>query len=72
MDPMDDVDEALGVADAPAVDSEQIGSDRRKLSCVPMLKLLRLIVRSLPCLKALEALRRVDGCGRKFVDPKRT
>jgi hypothetical protein len=38
MDPMDDVDEALDDADASVVDSEQIGSDRRKLPCVSMLE----------------------------------
>jgi hypothetical protein len=32
---MDDADEVFE-ADAPAVDSEWIGSDRRKVSCVPM------------------------------------
>jgi hypothetical protein len=37
MDPMDDDDEADDV-DASAVDSERIGSDRRKLPCVLMLK----------------------------------
>jgi hypothetical protein len=63
MDPMDDADEDLDV-DASVVESERIGSNRRKLPCVLM---QLLIVGSLPRLKSPEEREGWVGADKKLL-----
>jgi hypothetical protein len=71
-EPTYDVDVAVVGVNASAVELEQIGSDWRKVPCVPTWKSKLPIARSTTRLKLLKARRCAGGGRRKSIEPKHT